>query len=147
KPGEAVPALFGSTGVWEPAAVRDAAFALKSTQTKPRPEGRADRAVTWVRLADAPVTATAFAADSGDVFVGFRDGALVRFSPTVERAHRIEGEAGEIRGLATNRDGGLVVAANRLGDGPILLTAYTCRNGPVFHRTGGFQSQYRFARL
>jgi hypothetical protein len=147
KAGELVPALFGATGVWEPAVVRDAAFALKVAQTPPRSAELAERAVTWVRLAEAAVTATAFAWETGELFAACADGSLVYFSPRTERVERIEGEVGEVRALAVEKKGSLIVTANFLWGTPVCLNAVHRHDGQSFQHSGRFRCTYDEMRM
>ena len=149
KPGEVVPALFGATRIWEPAAVRDAAFALKSAQAKPKTQASESvlRTVTWMRLATGTVTATAFAAESGDLFAGFLDGTLACFNAKTERIERIEGEVREVRALAVNRHGNQIAVVNRLGNGSELITSYLSGDGQTFRHNSNYYSPYREIRL
>jgi tetratricopeptide (TPR) repeat protein len=70
--------LFGSSGMWEPALVRDADVALR-TEVQPKPGTRQDvaRVVTHRGL----VTAACSAGECGDLFLGFSGGVLAHFNP------------------------------------------------------------------
>jgi tetratricopeptide (TPR) repeat protein len=83
RPGTTVSALFGQSGVWKPALVSDAEFALKSALRKkekisPVPKG--DRFVR-LRTHTGVVSAVCSAPLSGRVFLGFVDGTIAGFDP------------------------------------------------------------------
>jgi tetratricopeptide (TPR) repeat protein len=108
--GTAVADLFGTPGHWSPAVVSDADFALRSA-LKRRPKGGRppERAIVMERLRADEVTAAVQAPDSGDLFVGFKDGAVVHWCPEEGRSRLIH-ERGTlpVLGLAASADGRFV---------------------------------------
>jgi hypothetical protein len=106
-PGTAVADLFGRSGHWSPAVVSDADFALRAALKQRPKESRPDgRSISSVRLHDGEVTAAVQAPDSGDLLVGFKDGALVHWQPETGRDRLIhEPCALAVFGLATDAAG------------------------------------------
>ena len=114
--GTIVVDLFGAQRRWSPAVVSDAEFALRATQKqRPKFQRQTPRPVILSSLYNGTVTAAAQAPDSGELFVGFRDGAVVRFDPNSGEVrvvvHRDIGAAGQVVGLATDEAGKWVAIA------------------------------------
>jgi hypothetical protein len=87
--------------------VSDADFALRCA-VKQRPKGGRppERVVVFERLRDGEVTAAVQAPDTGDLFVGFKDGAVVHFVPAEVRSQTILPATGHAAlGLATDAVG------------------------------------------
>ena len=98
--------LFAAPGGWEPALVRDAEVALRGMR-KERP---ARSAAMRTRTMSGQVTAVCSARLTGDVFIGFASGELVRYDPLrgcvpLETAHR-----GRIDALSVDDSASLLVA-------------------------------------
>jgi tetratricopeptide (TPR) repeat protein len=104
--GSVVSDLFGSNQKWSPAVVSDAGFALRAALRRPRPAPPADGVVQLIRLHAATVTAVVQAADSGDLFVGFQDGRIVRYQPEAGEVGVVHADRPEpIHGLAADPAG------------------------------------------
>lgn len=102
--GTVVSDLFGSQSRWSPAVVSDADHALRAwIKQQPRVERPATRAVTVTSLHSATPTAAVQAADVGDLFVGFRDGAVARYDPANHLVRWVHSDTGHpIIGLAVD---------------------------------------------
>jgi tetratricopeptide (TPR) repeat protein len=126
-PGTAVADLLGASGYWSPAVVSDADFALRTAlKVRPIDPRSTDGRVTSIRLLEGEVTATVQAPDSGDLFVGFRDGTVAHYDPESGEAAIIQTPRGcRIEGIATTSTGELVVAL-RHEAGPDSRFAATC---------------------
>jgi tetratricopeptide (TPR) repeat protein len=81
RPGGLVSSLLGQSGVWAPAAVTDAQFALQAATKQPREKVSRPTALTRIPVAEGPVTAVCFAPNTGDVFLGCAGGDVVCFQP------------------------------------------------------------------
>src|SRR5262249_36502011 len=110
--GTAVSDLFSQSQRWSPAVVSDADFALRvALKLRPIQESPTERKPIVLRLRADTVTAVAQAPDSGDLFVGYQNGALDHYNPRsgevrVVHSHRTE----PVHGLATDAAGECVVA-------------------------------------
>jgi hypothetical protein len=105
--GAAVSDLFGAKNRWSPAVMSDADYAMRSTmKQRPKAEQRPARAVTVVSLYTGTLTAAVQAVDSGDVFVGFGNGAIVRYDCAASEVRFVyELRPEPIHGLATDPAG------------------------------------------
>ncbi|HEV3146365.1 MAG TPA: hypothetical protein VGZ47_20930 [Gemmataceae bacterium] len=131
--------LLGATGVWEPAVVRDAAFAVKQPLPQPKPMA-VERSIAVVKLGHATIVAACQAPGSGEVFVGFYNGDLASFRPSDSRVTRICSFENTVSGLAVDESGDFLVVAvesaeghslhalRRLGDGIYQRTARQLQN-------------------
>src|SRR5262249_8501369 len=80
--GTIVSDLFGVKDRWSPAVVSDADFALRaSLKQRPRSDKPSPRPTAVISLHAGTVTAAVQAPESGDVFIGFRDGTVIRYDP------------------------------------------------------------------
>jgi tetratricopeptide (TPR) repeat protein len=123
--------LLGGTGLWEPAVVRDAAFAVRQPLPQPKPK-QAERPATAVRLGNATVVAAVQAPGSGEVFVGFYNGELASFRASDSRVTLVHRFDNTIRGLAVDEGGDLivVVVALEADEGQMLFALRRSGNGP-----------------
>jgi tetratricopeptide (TPR) repeat protein len=108
--GTAVADLFRTPGHWSPAVVSDADFALRSVlRHRPKDVRPPERAVIVERLRAGEVTAAVQAADSGDLFIGFKDGAVVRWDPGEGRSRLVQERSdAAVLSLAADADAGFV---------------------------------------
>jgi tetratricopeptide (TPR) repeat protein len=111
-PGSVVADLLGASGHWSPSVVSDADFALRSAMKKrPKQERQAPRPTATTRLHDGVVSAVVQAGESGDLYVGFRNGAIVWFQPQLGQVRVVYAQRIEpIHGLATDPTGDWLVA-------------------------------------
>jgi hypothetical protein len=102
-----VSGLLMPSGPWEPALVRDAEVALRGA-VQPRICSRAQ--VRRVKTHNKRLGAVCFARQTGDLFLGFADGKVVRFDPR-HGAECVEQQLrGRVNALSTDDEGRLVVA-------------------------------------
>lgn len=96
RPGTVVSALFSPGVVWPAAQVRDAEYAwkaaLKARGAREVP-GYPARDATHFRLGEGTVTAACAAPETGEVFVGFDNGAVVSFGPLHGITRRVQSES------------------------------------------------------
>lgn len=101
---------------WPNALVSDAQYAARS-ELKRRPQSgpKAESLVSGVQVANGAVSCACFAAESGELFIGLRDGRVFRFSPS--RGTALVRDAGPpVQALACDPAGKLVVAAHEAPD-------------------------------
>jgi hypothetical protein len=79
RPGGAVSSLFGASGAWSAAQVRDAEVAYRAALR--RPAVSSGKRVVRVRTLHGEVTAACAAAQTGQLFLGFASGAVACFQP------------------------------------------------------------------
>ncbi len=108
--GTIVSDLFGVEKRWSPAVMSDADFALKATMKQRSPLQKAlDRFGTTCSLHTGTVTAAVQAVGSGDVFVGFRSGAMVHYQPESGRIKLVQDDCDlQVLGIAADSDGSRV---------------------------------------
>ncbi|HKB05269.1 MAG TPA: tetratricopeptide repeat protein, partial [Gemmataceae bacterium] len=120
--GSAVADIFGASKQWSPAVVSDAEFALRAALKTRRltdlpPDGR----VRLQALYTGTVTSAVMAAERGTLFVGFQDGALVRYDPGAGHTSLLRsGSGAPIVGIATDPVGDWVAFLR--GDPPTTLS-------------------------
>lgn len=126
RPSRLVSMLLEPSGVWDAPVVRDADFAWKAAVKRPeRPPvpdetGRAG----WVRLGTGAVTAACSAPGTGDVFVGFQNGAICCFRPSESRVVGFPPHGTPVLSLATDAAGRFVVALRGPQFGESELASY-----------------------
>ncbi len=138
-----VSGLFAPAGPWEPALLRDAEIALRAAAREQAGRGpRIRRVITHT----APLTALCAARQTGDLFLGFADGRVVRFDPrrgvSVELEHpgrvtalSVDDEA-RLLVVATQESNTCRVAGIRVDAGrPARCCRTDSRIGPVLHLT------------
>jgi hypothetical protein len=128
--GTIVSDLFGAKDRWSPAVVSDADFALRaSLKQRTRLEKPTPRPTAVISLHNGTVTAAVQAPESGDVFVGFRDGTVMRYDPDggVVRTvvHREITPAGEALGISTDPVGEWVAVLRSGSAGPTDVSSLT----------------------
>jgi tetratricopeptide (TPR) repeat protein len=143
--GDAVGALFGRSGVWPAPVVSDAQHAWKAGLRPAAPPTPA--AITSVQVGRGTVTAAGFATGTGEIVLGFEDGALACFRPTtgeivyppfdpsVPRGHAVVGVA-----VAT---GGRIVASLRRGSGSLHAVSYYQRRADGQYERGSAMFWHR----
>jgi|SRR5262245_14066880 len=137
-PGTAVADLFGASRRWSPAVLSDAEFAVRAAVKRPRAEPRPVRGMTFLRLHSETVTAAVVAAETGDLFVGFRDGLVFRYDSWTGEIRDVHHEpARPVVGLATDLTGEslaiLCEVAGAVSDGTVtMVLAYVERSGPGY---------------
>jgi tetratricopeptide (TPR) repeat protein len=107
-----VPALFAPGTVWETAVVTDAQFAVKAPirRAVAPPSARPAPGAIVTNLAEPSVVrAVCQAAQTAELFLGFENGAVVRYDPARGEVHYIDGQPGSVLGLAVNHDGSMLV--------------------------------------
>src|SRR5262249_42735588 len=111
--GPAAAELFLASGPWEPALVRDAQVALRAARAQAGPSlaGQIRRVSTHV----GRLTAVCASRLTGQLFLGFEDGAVVRFHPRLGSAKIHAGQAGRIDALSVDDEGRLLVIVSRAG--------------------------------
>ncbi len=130
RPGEVVSQTMGQAKVWPAALVGDAQFAFAAAVRHNAERQRRDRAAAAVSLGAGTVTAACYAVESGDVFIGFANGDIVRHRPGAGSFVRFPPDTGPVLALATDVLGRMVVALRQSGsDG--ALCSYL-EEGPVY---------------
>jgi hypothetical protein len=129
-PGTVVADLLGVEKRWSPAVVSDADFALRAAlKRRTRFAKPVPRPTSIVALHAGTVTAAVQAPGSGDVFVGYRDGTVMRYEPGSGLArtvvHRDISPSGEAIGLATDPEGEWVAVLRTGSAGPTDLGSLT----------------------
>lgn len=123
---------------WSNALVSDAEFALRQeAKRRPKIEGPVDsELVSTVRIATGVVSAVAFAEGVGELFVGFSDGRIFRFSPTAGTA-LVRDSGPRVINLAVDGKGELVVATSE-SEGELRdLSCYVRRKDGQYFRGRG----------
>lgn len=111
--------LFGATSTWEPALVCDAEAALRGQGGgQPRQAGRR------MRTHRGRVTAASAAWVSGDLFVGFDDGALVHLRPATGEVTISRADERIVFGLSCNADGSCAVVLRHHEDEVFTLAGH-----------------------
>jgi|GEM_PF-2064684 len=118
--GTAVSDLFGHSRRWSPAVVSDADFAVRTAQkNRPRPERPVLAGMRLVHLWTGTVTAAVQAPDSGELLLGFQEGAVVVFDVVTGASRVLYQDTGfPVLGIATDLDGTNVVALREDGSEP-----------------------------
>src|SRR5262249_41635702 len=83
-----ISSLFGGTGHWPAALVRDAEFAATGARRRARDRAAAagrDPQVQGVQVGRGPVTAVCQAPASGDLYLGFGSGLVLEYRPGTGR--------------------------------------------------------------
>lgn len=124
--GTIVSDLLGAEKRWSPAVVSDADFALRAViKQRTKFDKPAPRPTAIITLHASTVTAAVQAPESGDVFVGYRDGTVLRYDPVGRTArtvvHRDITPPGETIGLATDPTGEWVAVLRTGAAGPTDL--------------------------
>jgi hypothetical protein len=127
--GPAAAELFLASGPWEPALVRDAQVALRAARAQAGPS-RASQ-VRRVRTHVGRLTAVCAARLTGQVFLGFEDGAVVRFDPRQGSTRLHAGQTGRIDALSVDDEGRLLVVGSRVGALEQRLTGVRLEDGRV----------------
>jgi tetratricopeptide (TPR) repeat protein len=117
--------LFGSSGEWEPALVRDAEVALRA-QPKVNVSRQALRRLATHR---AELTAACMAGQTGDLFLGFADGNFLHFHVASGRVTALKSQGSPLVGLSCDERGSLVVFVLALGK-EYSLQSYRLSNPP-----------------
>jgi hypothetical protein len=125
--------LLGGTGLWEPAVVRDASFAVRQPLPQPKPK-ETERPTTAVKLGNATVVAAVQAPETGEVFVGFYNGELASFRPSDSRVTQVHRFDNAVRGLAVEETGHFVVVAVEAAEGHTLFGLHRRSDG-TFRQT------------
>lgn len=131
--GTTISTLFGASGLWNAALVRDADFALK-TALKKRDRSTTRAVVTpmgHLRLGEGAVTAVCAARTSGRVFVGFHCGPIVCFHPQTESLVTLAPYAKQatVLALAANDEGDRLLALVETPDDCLLLSYKIAKSG------------------
>jgi hypothetical protein len=130
--GALVSQLFGISGMWEPAFVRDADMAVRAMARPaairppgppPKPAGKPREAARRSTYR-GQVTAVCAAQESGDLFLGFSGGTVAHFDPRRSTVTTWQRGPGDVTGLAVDAQGQALVVARRLGPGVALLSSY-----------------------
>jgi tetratricopeptide (TPR) repeat protein len=117
--------LFGSTGMWEPALVRDAEVAVRGLpKPPPRPAAGKPREPARLKTHRGQVTAACAAPESGDLFLGFAGGAVAHFDPRRGSTTTWHRGPGDVTALAVDAEARALVVVRRLGPGVALLSSY-----------------------
>jgi tetratricopeptide (TPR) repeat protein len=134
RPGPVVSELFGASGGWPPAVVSDAAFAVR---VRPRRAEPAPPSAREIRLGSGTVTAAVCAAETGDVFVAFEGGDVVRFRPTTGEVKRaVTGLGLPVDGLACDAGGDVLVLLLRQPNSGWLRSYVSPTGGRFFEYRG-----------
>jgi tetratricopeptide (TPR) repeat protein len=125
--------LFLPLGRWEPALVHDAEVALRgAARERPTRAGQPQRIPTHA----GRLTAVCAARLTGQVFLGFEDGAVVRFDPRQGSARLNMGPLGRIDTLAVDDEARLLVAVSH-EKGPYLLASHCAETSRALVRPFG----------
>lgn len=126
--GSLISAMFGRGHPWPSALVSDAHYALKGAlrpAAPPIPEGTVPVTIVRTQVGTDTVTAACTAPVSGDVFLGFRSGAVVCFRPVSGEVVRLPVQPGPVTSLAADAEGQFVVSLQSAEGAPGRLTSYT----------------------
>src|SRR5262249_5618010 len=106
-PGTPVAALSGPSRGWAPPVVPEGEFAVRAAvKRRTRDEPRPSRGMTFLRARNDTVTAAVVAPDTGDLFLGFRGGAVVHFDSWTGEFREVREDVGRRAiGLATDSTG------------------------------------------
>src|SRR5579864_6244096 len=143
-----VSGLLGG-GLWEPAVVRDATFAVKQPLPQPKPK-EPERPTSVVKLGNATVVAACQAPGSGEVFVGFYNGDLASFRPGDSRVTQVHHFENTIRSIAVDESGDFVIVAVEAQEGHTLHGLRRSGDGSFQDTTEKFYDEtadFRFAPL
>jgi tetratricopeptide (TPR) repeat protein len=126
--------LFNPSGPWEPALIRDAEVALRGLprSKSPRRAGRRFRPHSW-----AEVTAACAARRTGDLFLGFEDGALVHYRPRTGELTIVHPNSHLIVALACDDCGQFVVEVRQQEKDSYELSSHLFGEG-----SGGLQARH-----
>lgn len=102
--GNAVAETFGA-GLWAPALVNDARFAVRREGEKLRELPAKPPQASAIRLGHGRVTALCFAQHSDEVFAGFKNGEVVTLRPTDGAVLTLARGERPVIGLAATQDG------------------------------------------
>jgi len=118
--GTAVSDLFGHSQRWSPAVVWDADVAVRAAQkNRPRQEKPAPAGMRLIHLWTGTVTAAVQAPDSGELFVGFQEGAVISFDTVTSATRVLYPDTGfPVLGIATDLNSVNVVALREEGTEP-----------------------------
>ncbi|MCB9895977.1 MAG: hypothetical protein H6839_16205 [Planctomycetes bacterium] len=108
--------LLFESKAWSNALVSDAQFALRAeARRRPRQGPKTDGIVSSVQIATGVVTCASMSEQTGQLFVGFRDGRIFGFSPS--KGTVLVRDAGPpVLALACNEQGELVTAMHHAPD-------------------------------
>jgi tetratricopeptide (TPR) repeat protein len=138
----AVSRLFGGSGMWEPALVRDAEVALRGRpRSQPGP-----RDVARILTHRGQVTAACAAANSGDLFLGFEGGVLAHFNP---RSGAVttwrQPQTGDVLALAVDRTARALVVIQEIDAASYQVMSFQAQGAcfapqtrRVIERSAGF---------
>jgi tetratricopeptide (TPR) repeat protein len=128
-PPDLASALFGRSGEWPAALVRDAGVALgRAVRGRAGPGVR--HGAARVRTVEGSVTAVCAAGRSGDLFLGFADGTVVWFQPRTGAQVRLKTYPWPVVSLATDPEGLHLLVVND-PPGAAQLTHYAVRGGAL----------------
>jgi tetratricopeptide (TPR) repeat protein len=122
-----VAGLFLPSGPWGPTLVRDAEVALRHAARGASP-ARASQA-RRVRTHNARLTAVCAARQTGQLFLGFEDGAIVRFDLRQGSSRVDVGQTGRIDALSADDEGRLLVAVSRTGTSDYRVSSCRLEDG------------------
>lgn len=125
--GSGVVAMLFGERPWEPSLVRDAEAALRGLP----PAESTRRAARRQKTHHAEVTAAAAARETGDLFLGFADGALVELRPRSGEMMVGRTSPAAVAALGCDAAGGLVVLVREEEDGAFSLSSYRPDRGVV----------------
>lgn len=123
---------------WSNALVSDAGYALRSeAKRRTKIQGPVDNdLVSTVRIATGSVSAIAFADGVGELFVGFQDGRIFKFSPTSGTAV-VRDSGPRVLSLAVDTKGLLLLAATESEGDDRDLSCYVRRKDGQYFRGRG----------
>jgi tetratricopeptide (TPR) repeat protein len=128
RPGNVVSDLLGQWGVWDAPVVSDAKFAVHvATRRSSTPDvpGTTTAGIMEVTINRGRVTAAAFAAQAGHIFLGFESGEIWAFRPAFSGVIRLPSSRPfPVLSLATDSGGELVVALDEPQPGAWAITSY-----------------------
>ena len=130
--GNAVAETFGA-GLWAPALVNDARFAVRREGEKLRELPARATHVSPLRLGTGRVTALGFAQHSDEVFAGFENGEVVTLRPTDGAVLTLARGERPVIGLAATPDGdALFILRYGDSDEPFVHLSSLSRRGSQF---------------
>ncbi len=128
RPGSLISATFGRGHPWPSALVSDAHYALKGALRLAAPgvpESTAPVTIVRTQVGTDTVTAACTAPASGDVFLGFRSGAVVGFRPATGELIRLPVTPGPVTSLAVDAEGQFLVMLQSPEGASGILTSFT----------------------
>jgi len=135
--GPAVSSLFGGSGHWPAAVVRDADFAATTAHKRARGQDTSARRsprVEGLQIGMGTVTAVCQAWGTGELFVGFDTGVVLGFRPWRNQVFPVAESVHPVTALAVDPAGETVVALRQAGSGAVMSCSLKQPDGSLRSR-------------